>query len=111
MTENFGTPPARRTIRLFPDYGRDWPLWEDSTSTWDVGYTTTPEFYGLSEGLTSALAAWNSFWEAHLDPTNGWDTRENCERWSAEGERIRDLLVAEVALFADVLYEPGPLRD
>ncbi|QIK62795.1 hypothetical protein G7068_05975 [Leucobacter viscericola] len=45
-----GVAPARRTIRLFPGYGRDWPLWENSTPTWNVGYTTTPETYGLSVG-------------------------------------------------------------
>lgn len=51
-----GIAPSRRTIRLFPDYGRDWPLWENSTPTWDVGHTTTPETYGLSEALTHDLA-------------------------------------------------------
>lgn len=45
------TPPQRRVIRLFPDYSRDYPLWENSTATWDVGYTTTPETYGLSQEL------------------------------------------------------------
>ena len=33
------TPPQRRVIRLFPDYSRDYPLWENSTATWDVGAT------------------------------------------------------------------------
>jgi hypothetical protein len=103
--------PERRTIRLFPDYGRDWPLWENTTPTWDVGYTTSPECYGLSERLTRELAAWNNFWEAHFDPMDGWDMSEHRERWATEGERIRDLLSAEVASFADVVYEPWPLPD
>lgn len=104
-------PPERRTIRLFPDYTRDWPLWEDSTPTWDVGYTTTPHHYGLSEGLTRSLASWNSFWEAHFDPFDGWDAHENREWWRTEGERLHALLRTEVATFADVRYEPWPLGN
>lgn len=41
-------PPERRAIRLCPDHGHRLPLWENSTPTWDVGYTTSPETYGLS---------------------------------------------------------------
>ena len=64
-------PPPRRVIRLFPDYSRDYPLWENSTPTWDVGYTTTPETYGLSAQLREDLAGWQAFWEAHADPFEG----------------------------------------
>ncbi|GGA60338.1 hypothetical protein GCM10011490_08150 [Pseudoclavibacter endophyticus] len=102
-------PPARRVIRLFPDYCRDWPLWENSTPTWDVGYTTTPEMYGLSEQLTRNIAAWNRDWESHFDPFEGWDDNESRERWRLTGEDIAARLRAEVAPFADVSYEPWPL--
>ena len=101
--------PARRVIRLFPDYGRDWPLWENSTPTWDVGYTTTPETYGLSEGLTRDIAEWNGLWEQHFDAFNGWDSESARERWREEGESIAARLRSEVEVFADVQYEPWPL--
>jgi hypothetical protein len=104
-------PPERRTIRLFPDYSRDWPLWENSTPTWDVGYATTPDHYGLSKTLSRSLGLWNSFWEAHFDPFDGWDALESRNWWKAEGERLHILLSAEVASFADVSYEPWPLGD
>ena len=65
-------PPARRLIRLFPDYGRDWPLWENSTPTWDVGYTAKPETYGLSDDLARDMVEWNSLWAANFDPFDGW---------------------------------------
>ena len=104
-------PPERRVIRLFPEYGRDWPLWESSTPTWDVGYTTTPEMYGLSEQLSQEMARWNAFWERHFDPFEGWDNHENRERWRRDGERIAACLRREVASFADVSYEPWPLED
>ena len=104
-----GTPPARRVIRLFPDYSRHWPLWENSTPTWDVGYTTTPEMYGLSEALSGDMASWNAFWETHFDPEGGWDTEAAAEQWRVEGEAIAARLQSEVAAFADVQYEPWPL--
>lgn len=101
--------PQRRTIRVFPDYSRDWPLWENSTPTWDVGYTTTPEMYGLSAGLTRDMAAWNALWEAHFDPFEGWDSVDNAVRWRDEGTGIVARLRGEVAAFADVVYEPWPV--
>lgn len=102
--------PKRRTIRLFPDYGRDWPLWENSTPTWDVGYTTSPETYGLSEALTLDLAAWNSFWERNFDPFDGWADPAAREQWQSHGESIAARLRIEVLDFADVSYEPWPLE-
>ena len=100
-----GTPPVRRIIRLFPDYSRDWPLWENSSPTWDVGYTTTPETYGLSESLTADMASWNAFWEQHFDPIDGWYDDANYEQWAAAGETIAARLRHEVEAFADVQYE------
>lgn len=63
--------PKRRVIRLFPDYGREWPLWENSTPTWDVGYTTTPGMYELSDDLTRDMAEWNALWESNFRPVRG----------------------------------------
>ena len=103
-------PPERRVIRLFPDYSRNWPLWENSTPTRDVGYATTPATYGLSEELTTDLDAWNAFWEAHFDDASGWDSIEARDQWGATGEQIARRLSEEVADIADVKYEPWPLR-
>ncbi|MBB2974825.1 hypothetical protein FHX49_000366 [Microbacterium endophyticum] len=104
-----GLVPERRVIRLFPEYSRDWPLWENSTPTWDVGYTTTPKMYGLSEALTRDMAKWNALWEANFDPFEGWKSDEAREQWREEGLSIVTRLRAEVADFADVKYEPWPL--
>jgi hypothetical protein len=105
-----GGAPERLVIRLFPDYGRDWPLWENSTPTWDVGYTTTPETYGLSDELTRDLAAWNALWESDFDPFDGWTSERARERWRGDGETVAARLRAEVAHFADVSYEPWPIE-
>ncbi|MFE4950007.1 hypothetical protein ACFQ9V_07850 [Leifsonia sp. NPDC056665] len=103
-------PPARRVIRLFPDYGRDWPLWENSTPTWDVGYTTTPAMYSLSEDLTRDLAEWNALWDSNFDPFDGWKSDAAREQWRVTGRGIAARLQREVADFADVQYEPWPLE-
>lgn len=106
-----GIPPKRRMIRLFPEYGLEWPLWENSTPTWDVGYATTPDLYGLSEGLTRAMADWNLLWSSNFDHEDGWKNESAREQWREEGLIILERLRAEVADFADVKYEPWPLGD
>ena len=97
-----------RVIRLFPEYGRDWPL-ENSTPTRDVGYTTTPDMYGLSEELTRDIAEWNALWEVNFDPFDGWRCESAREKWRKDGVGIAARLRAEVRSFADVQYEPWPL--
>lgn len=97
-----GVPPARRVIRLSPDHGRTFPLWENSTPTWDVGYTTDPDEYGLSPALAGDLSRWQEFWEKHADPFDGWDVEENRLAWLRDGYRLEARLAAEVVTFADV---------
>lgn len=102
-------PPPRRVIRLFCDYCRDYPLWENSTPTWDVGYATTPETYGLSHELSEDLAGWQAFFEQHADPFEGWDTEANHEKWLRDGERLAHRLQQEVqgSLTCDGNLAPG----
>lgn len=104
-------PPERRVIRMFCDYGRRYPLWESSTPTWDVGYTTTPETYGLSPELAEDLEGWQAFFESHGDPFEGWDSDANLQKWLRDGAWLADRLQAEVQSFADVRREFGPLND
>ncbi|KHK98023.1 hypothetical protein LK09_09335 [Microbacterium mangrovi] len=98
-------PPKRRVIRLFPDHCRDYPLWENSTPTWNVGYATTPEAYGLSTELSEDLAAWQAFWETRHDPFEGWDSQEDHEQWLQDGHHLAARLSCEVSAFADVSAE------
>ncbi|MGP5929988.1 hypothetical protein [Corynebacterium glyciniphilum] len=109
-----GTPPERRQIRLFPDYGRDYPLWENTVFEdtpegpkviWDADYATSPEMYGLSTELAERLKAWQACWEDHDVDFSRWDSAENEQAWLAEGERLTRDLADEVADFADVLPE------
>lgn len=101
-------PPERRVIRMFADYSRDYPLWENSTTTWDVGYATTPETYGLTHELGEDLAGWQAFFETHANPFEGWDSDANLQKWLRDGEWLARRLQKEVQAFADVRPEFGP---
>lgn len=66
-------PDGRRVIRLFPDWGREWPLWESFSES----YTLSAEDLGLSPGLASDLRSWNAEWQdrSETDPLPpGWKT-------------------------------------
>ena len=97
--------PARRVIRLFPDYGHRWPLWENSTPDHPSKYTMEPADFGLSETLTDRLRAWYDAWEAENLYENGWSSRAKERAWKAEGASIAEQLRSEVIAFADVEYD------
>ena len=103
--------PTRRTIRVFPDYGRDWPLWENTTDEHDYGYTMSPSDYGLSVGLTERLAEWNDLWESNFESQGGWISVESRAEWARLADGIIADLRTEVYWLADVKYEPWPLGE
>jgi hypothetical protein len=96
---------------MFPDYGRRYPLWENSTPIWDVGYATTPDTYGLSPKLAEDLEGWQAFWEQHDDHFEGWDDDANLQKWLRDGEWLAQRLQDEVQSFADVKREFGPRSE
>ncbi|MGP9722970.1 hypothetical protein ACT3SZ_03005 [Corynebacterium sp. AOP40-9SA-29] len=107
-----GTPPERRQIRLFPDYGRDYPLWENTVFEdtpegprviWAIGNLPSAETYGLSTELSTRLRSWQQFWGDHTVEFGSWDSAENEKAWLDEGEEIARDLATEVSDFADVL--------
>lgn len=88
-------PDGRRVIRVFPDHGHRWPLWENFTDQ----YTMKPSDYGLSDMLSDGLRAWYDEWERHgidWEPDNAW---------LEEGYRLVELLRREVGAFAEVRPE------
>ncbi|PYI66468.1 hypothetical protein CVV68_14375 [Arthrobacter livingstonensis] len=96
---------ARRVIRLFPDYGHRWPLWENSTAERPTKYTMEPADFGLSQNLTSRLRTWYDAWDAEVLYEYGWGSPENEAAWKEEGASIAMQLREEVKTFADVEYE------
>lgn len=77
-------------VRLFPDHGHGWPLWDPK-----VGYTAVPDDYGLSEGLVAALRQWYDDWEAAVGPGDGWSDAAEKEEWIERGDDLAARLVEE----------------
>lgn len=79
---------VRRVIRLFPDYGHPWALWEDSTAEQPTKYTMEPADFELSQSLTLRLRARYDVWDAENLYDAGWSSAENQTAWNAEGASI-----------------------
>lgn len=95
---------TRRTIRLFPDWAAEWPLWGEEGN---MG----PGDYGLSDELTARLRRWADDFETHLDINADpplWSGSMTWKTWIEEGRRISEVLAFEVASFADVVYDINP---
>ena len=91
---------VRRVIRMFPDYGHEWPLWEDAHDE----YVMEPSDYNLSADLTLRLRAWYDEWERGFDPfTNPprWKPGRG-RKWSEHGSELARALREEVSGFTDV---------
>lgn len=95
---------VRRRIKLLPDFGREWPLWEDDHEHDVLNIQTSPDDYGLSDDLTRRLRDWFDFWAAHYDPDALWDASSNHAEWHEDGRQIARSLRDEVRGFADVTY-------
>lgn len=83
-----------RIIRVFPDYGHLWPLWESGTDK----YAMEPEDHGLSADLASALRSWYDDWELKCPHDGTWPTVEHGRQWVSKGEYSARPLRLEVDL-------------
>lgn len=90
------------TVRMFPDHGRDWPLWDER-----CGYTVAPDAYGLSFELIRGLCEWATSWNRFFDINAGWPSARVEEEWRAEGVRLAEELAIAVWPFGDVYLELG----
>ncbi|MEN2742366.1 hypothetical protein ABCS02_31695 [Microbacterium sp. X-17] len=88
------------TIRFFPDHGHDWPLWDPN-----FGYTVTPDHYGLSDELATALRRWYDEWEAAVGPGDGWRDAAEHDKWLERGDELCDWLTQELWDSAEIIAE------
>lgn len=95
--ESVPAATRRRVIRLSPDYGCEWPLWEDGQ--------VEPEDLALPAVLVHELRRWTDYWVCHFQPDRGWDDPAHCEWWHDWGHALAGRLQAEVNDFADLV--PG----
>jgi hypothetical protein len=88
----------KRVIRVFPDLGHRWPLWESAGAV-----TVTPSELGLSAELESRMRTWHDFWEIHHHWERGWDSGENEILSWKEGSGMIAQLREEVGSFAEII--------
>lgn len=96
-----------RVLRMFVDYGHQWPLWETGSDK----YTMEPADYDLSEELTGELRLWWDDWDINgSHPDHGWPSEEHSKRWFNTGFSLARQLAAEVGPDVTVEYA-GNLLD
>ena len=85
-------PDGRRVIRLFPDWGVEWPLWE----SFSASYTLTADDLNLTPELATDLRVWNLRWQSRSedDPIP--------DGWTDEGRALHARLAAELESVAEV---------
>lgn len=86
-------PNGQRVIRLFPDWGRDEPLWEN----FSANYLVTAADLTLSDALSRHLHTWNAVW-TDRDPEYGVLPPD----WLDQGWALHRRLQAELGESAEV---------
>ncbi|WP_067245695.1 hypothetical protein [Microbacterium resistens] len=85
-------PDGRRVIRLFPGWGREWPLWESFSEQ----YALDAEDLPLSRELAAALKEWNAAWQARDE------TAPVPDGWIEHGRHLHARLQKELETVAEV---------
>lgn len=84
--------PGRRVLRVFFDFGHEWPLWESGTEK----YTMEPSDYGFSDELTELLRRWYRAWVATADFDIGQTSTEPSEEDRAALMSLRRQAIAVI---------------
>ena len=90
-----------RSIRLFPEYCRDYPLWESGSDN----YTVTAADLGLSTELGEGLRLWQERWHEECLDSSDWSSEQARLDWLRDGAALCERLQFEVWDFAEVLRE------
>ncbi|MFR0637526.1 hypothetical protein ACPROK_06120 [Glutamicibacter soli] len=86
----------QRLLRIFCDYGAEWPLWECGMQV--------PEDYGLSDTLCARLSQWNTQFQEHMHWDHGWRMGFDVRRWTQTGHRLAKDVQREVGPSITVRY-------
>lgn len=91
----------RLLVRLFPDYGAEWPVW-GLRGAGRQGLLSPAHFPGLPADLVEDLRSWQRRWEDE-NPEPWIDRRPpQAAARQAELDRLAQRLAAEVSGTADV---------
>lgn len=94
-----------RTLRLHPDLGSDWPIWDEDALVIDTVIGQ------LSCKLRQDLQRWNQVWLHEFHHFRGWSSARVGEQWHAEGAELTSRLQEETWEIADVvpMFEMYPV--
>ncbi len=84
--ESVVLPTGERSIRMFPEWSVDLPLWESFTDNYPVARGSL----AVPGDLEKALAEWNQGWQVLADPDRSAVTSE--DEWAAWHDQGRALL-------------------
>lgn len=88
---------SNRVLKIFCDYGAEWPLWEHGLQY--------PSDYGLSESLSNRLAKWNDEFQQHMHWDRGWAPGFDEDAWTETGKKLAHDVQQEVGDRIVVHYE------
>ena len=95
-------PSGERSIRMFPEWSVDLPLWESFTDNYPVARGALL----LSADLEDDLAAWNERWQSIADPDASPETTTaEWTSWEDEGRLLLGRLRTALAGIAEVRPE------
>lgn len=90
-----------RSIRVFPELGNEYSLWESGTSE----YAKTPSDYGVSRALSEDIQRWTLTWEQECALNSGWNSPEAQTQWVRQGHDIVERLELELYDVARIIPE------
>lgn len=71
-----------RVVRLFNEYGVDWPMWGPD------GLTVREDWPQVPDALAAQLRSWGENFNDHYDPFTGWPDPHHRSASAAEGRRL-----------------------
>ena len=80
-----------RSIRFFPEYAAEWPLWDDASDD-----DLCRETLDLSQDLWNEIRSWNEEWASQFDHDSGWLTALRRDAWFSTGDALTKLLHEEL---------------
>ena len=93
-------PSPQRLLRIFCDYGAEWPLWEHGMQV--------PEDYALSDALSARVSQWNDQFQENMHWDRGWSMGFDEQQWMQAGLRLTKDVQRELSSPISVRYWQWP---
>lgn len=95
MKSNHSDANKLRNLRLFPEYGTKWPIWDAEDD--DTAHTLD-----LTEAVRVDMLRWVEEWEQGYNYLRGWTSPKRRDAWFLEGDDIAQRLRNELSGIATI---------